>query len=97
MSQVVIQDAHARHALTYCDSLGFLVCLLHVEMLLLSGVRRENGEFVELDAVLKRQPGMHTEVFVGLAIHANLRVLGVRLMHNLVPLRSEFTENEVME
>jgi hypothetical protein len=34
------------------DLLGFLDCLLHVETLLISGVSREDGELVELDAVL---------------------------------------------
>jgi hypothetical protein len=38
----------------YCDLLGFLDRLLHVETLLLSNVSREDGELVELDAVLKR-------------------------------------------
>jgi hypothetical protein len=33
-------------------------------MLLISGVSREDGELVELNAVLKRQPGMHAKAFV---------------------------------
>ncbi len=40
----------------HSDSLGFLDCLLHVVTLLLSGVSREDGELVELDVVLERQP-----------------------------------------
>jgi hypothetical protein len=64
MSQVVIQDTHARHVLAYHDSLGFLDHLLHVEMLLLSGISREDGELVELDAVLEGQPGTHAKALV---------------------------------
>ncbi len=47
-----------------CDSLRFLDHLLHVEMLLLSGINREEGELVELDAVLERQPGTYPRVLV---------------------------------
>jgi hypothetical protein len=53
MSHLVIQDAHEGHLLMYSDMLGLLYCLLHVETLLLSGVSREGGELVELDAVLE--------------------------------------------
>jgi hypothetical protein len=97
ISQVVIQDAHARHVLTYHDLLGFLDCLLHVEMLLLSGVSREDSELVELDAVLKRQPGTNAKAFVRLAIHANPGVLGVHLVHNLVPLHLHLANDETTE
>ena len=48
-----------RRILMHSDSLEFLDHLLHVETLLLSGISREDGELVELNAVLKRQPGMH--------------------------------------
>jgi hypothetical protein len=34
------------------------------KMLLLSGVSREDSELVELNAVLKRQPGMHEKTFL---------------------------------
>jgi hypothetical protein len=79
------------------DLLGFLDRLLHVEMLLLSGISRGDGELVELDAVLKRQPGMHTKDFVRIAIHTNPGVLGVHLVHNLVPLRLRLTDNKTTE
>ena len=45
------------HVLVYRDLLGFLDHLGHVETLLLSGVNREAGQLVELDAVRERQPG----------------------------------------
>jgi hypothetical protein len=38
----------------YRELLGFLDCLLHVEMLLLGSISREDSELVELDAVVKR-------------------------------------------
>jgi hypothetical protein len=45
----------------HTDLLGLLYCLLHVvELLLLSGVSRENGELVELDA----QPELHAKALV---------------------------------
>jgi hypothetical protein len=52
------------HVLAYCDLLGFLDRLLHVEMLLLSSVSREDGELVELNAVLEGQIGTHTKASV---------------------------------
>ncbi len=61
---MVIQDAHASHVLVYRDSLGFLDHLLHVEMLLLSGVSREDIELMELDAVQEGQPGTHAKASV---------------------------------
>jgi hypothetical protein len=64
----------------HSDLLGFLDCLLHVETLLFSSISWEDGELVELDAVLEGLPGLHTKAFVRLIIHANPRVLGVRLM-----------------
>ncbi len=48
----------------HSDLLGFLDRLLHVEMLLLSGVSREDGELVELNAVLEGQPRLNVKAFV---------------------------------
>ncbi len=66
-------------------------------MLHLSGINREDGELVELNAVLKRQPGMHAKAFVRLAIHAGPGVLGVHLTHNLVPLHLRLADNKTTE
>jgi hypothetical protein len=79
------------------DLLGFLDCLLLVETLLLRGVSREDGELVELDAVLERQPRLHAKAFVRLAIHANPGVLGVHLVYDLVPLHSCLANNKTTE
>jgi hypothetical protein len=48
----------------HSDSLGFLDCLLHAETLLLSGISREDGGLVELDAVLGGQSRLHAKAFV---------------------------------
>jgi hypothetical protein len=77
--------------------LGFLDCLLHAETLLFSGIIREDGEIVELNVVLKRQPGLQVEAFVRLAIHTNPGVLGVHLMYNIVPLRLRLANNKTTE
>ena len=87
ISQVVIQDTHARHVLMHSDLLGFLDCLLHVETLLLSSVSREDGEHVELNAIHEWDPGFHANPLVGFAVHANPGVLCVHLVYNPVPLR----------
>jgi hypothetical protein len=81
----------------YHDLLEFLDRLLHVEKLLLSGINREDGELVELDAVLEGQPGMHAKAMVSLAIHANPQILGVHFMHNLVPLHLRLANDEATE
>ena len=82
----------------HTDLLGLLYCLLHVvELLLLSGVSRENGELVELDAVLEGQPGLHAQALVQLTVNTYPRVLGVHFLYNLVPLRLRLTNNETME
>jgi hypothetical protein len=49
-------------------------------MLLLSGVSREDGELVELDAALEGQSRSHAKAFVRLVIHANPGVLIVHLV-----------------
>ncbi len=53
MDEVVVQNAHPSHVLTYRDSLGFLDRLRHIITLLLSGVDGEDGHLVELDTVQK--------------------------------------------
>ncbi len=57
----------------------------------------EDGELVDLIAVLKRQPETHSKTFVRLAIHADPGVLGVHLVCNLVPLYSCLANNKTME
>ncbi len=77
--------------------LGLLDCLLHVITLLFSCVSREDGEFVELDAVHKRNPGLHLDSLVGFAVDANPGILHVHLIHDPVPLRSRLVDNEATE
>ncbi len=52
------------HELTYHGLLGFLDRLPHVVTLLLSGVNREDGQLMELDAVQKRWPGTNMRALV---------------------------------
>jgi hypothetical protein len=66
-------------------------------MLLLSSVNREDGELVELDAVLEGQPGMYTGAIVWLAIHADPWVLGMHFVNNLVPLSLHIADDETTE
>jgi hypothetical protein len=66
-------------------------------MLLLSSISREDGELVELNAVLGGQPGTHAKALVRLAIHANPRILGVHFMHDLVPLHLRLAGNKAKE
>jgi hypothetical protein len=66
-------------------------------MLLLSGISREDGELVELDAVLEGQPKLHAKAFVRLNVHANPRVLAVHFLHNLVPLHLHLANDKTME
>jgi hypothetical protein len=80
--------------LACCDSLGFLDYLMHVEMLLLSGISREDGELGELDAVLEGQPGTYARAFVWIAVHANLWVLGMHFVDNLVPLSLQIPDDK---
>ncbi len=79
------------------DSLGLLHPLLHVVTLLFSCISREDGELVELDAVHERNPGMHAKALVGLAIHANPRILCVHLIHNPVPVSLCLADNKATE
>jgi hypothetical protein len=66
-------------------------------MLLFSCVSREEGELVELNAVHEKNPGLHTDSLVGLAVDTNPGILGVHLIHNAVPLRLRLTADEVTE
>jgi hypothetical protein len=66
-------------------------------MLLLSGVSREDGELVELYAVLKKQPGMYARAMVWLAVHANPRILGMQFMDNLVTLSLQLANDNATE
>ncbi len=79
------------------DLLGFLDHLLHAETLLLSDISREDGELMELDAVLEGQPRPQAKAFVRLTIHANPRVLAVHLVYNLLPLHLHLANNKTME
>jgi hypothetical protein len=88
MGEVVIQDAHPSHVLMYRDSLGFLDCLRHLVMLLFSCVDGEDGQLVELDAVQKGGPGTEMNSLMGDTVHTNPGILGVHLLHNLVPVGS---------
>ena len=83
----------------YCHTVTCWVFyrLLHVEMLLLGGISREEGELVELNAVLEGQPRLHAKTFVRLTIHANPRVLGVHLVYNLDPLHPCLANNKTTE
>ncbi len=83
MGEVVVQDAHPSHDR---DLLGFLDRLRHVVTLLLSGVDGEDGQLVELDAVQEGGPGTNSNSLAGDTIHANPGILGVHLLHNLIPL-----------
>ncbi len=83
--------------MTHRDSLGLLDFLLHVVKLLFSGVSREDGELVELDAVHERNPGMHVNALVCLAAHADPQILCVHLVDNSVPLRLRLANNEATE
>jgi hypothetical protein len=83
----------------HSNKMEFLDHLLHVETLLLSGIRREDSELVELNAVLKGQPRLHAKAFVRLTIHAYPGVLAVHFLHNLVqsllPLANDKTTEQL--
>jgi hypothetical protein len=81
----------------HCDSLWLLDCLLHVVTLLFSGVSREDGELVELNAVHDGNSGTHTNALVHLAIHTNPRILCVHLVDNPVLLHLRLADNEATE
>ncbi len=81
----------------HSDLWGLLYCLMHVEMLLLSGISREDGELEELDAVPETQPRLHTKALVQLLIDAYPRVLEVHFLYNLVQMHSPLTNDEAME
>jgi hypothetical protein len=66
-------------------------------MLLFSGVSREDGELVELNAVHGRDPGTHANALVCLAVHANLRTLCVHLVDNPIPLRLRLANDKATE
>jgi hypothetical protein len=83
--------------LAYSGPLGFLDRLSHVVMLLLSGVRRKDGQLVELDAVQKRRPGTNANALIRTSIHANPGVLGVHFVGNLVPLNLRIADNKATE
>jgi hypothetical protein len=83
--------------LAHRDLLGLLNCLLHVITLLFSCISREDGELVELDAVHKRNPGLHSYSLVGFAIDTNPGILRVHLIHDTVPLHSRLANNEATE
>ena len=66
-------------------------------MLPFSCISSEDSELVELNAVHKRNPGMHKKALVGLAIHANLWILCVHLIHDPVPISSCLADDKEME
>jgi len=51
MGDVVIEYAYTRHVLPDREALWLAHHLLHVESLLFSGIRRQDRELVELNAV----------------------------------------------
>jgi hypothetical protein len=79
------------------DLLGLLDRLLHVVMLLFSGISTEDGKLVELDAVHELNSGMHTNTLVCLAIHADPGILCVHLVENPIPLHLCLANDEAME
>jgi hypothetical protein len=79
------------------DSLGLLDPLLHVVMLLFSGVSREDAELVELDAVHEGNPGTLANALVCITIHADPRILRVHLVDDPVPLPLRLADDEATE
>jgi hypothetical protein len=77
--------------------LGFLDRLGHVVTLLLSGVHREDGHLVELDAVQKGRPETNMNALVRTSIYSNPGVLGVHFLDNFVPLGLLVTNNKQTE
>ncbi len=79
------------------DLLGLLDCLLHVVTLPFSSISREDGKLVELNAVHERNPGMHANALVCLAIHANPQIFCVHLIDNPIPLLLRLADDKAME
>ena len=86
MGEVVVQDAHPSHVLAYRVSVGFFDRLRHLVTLLLSRIDREDGQFMELDAVQEGGPGTDSNTLVKGAVDCNPGILGVHLLHDLVPM-----------
>ena len=86
MGNVVVEHTHTRHVLPDRDALWLAHHLLHVESLLFSGVRRQDRELVELNAVRERFPGPQTRTVVRLSIDSCSGVAVKHLFHNFVPL-----------
>ncbi len=78
----------------HIDMLGFPGCLLNVEMLLHSGISREDGELVELVAVLERHPRTCVQALVQLSNDAYPGGFSMHLLDHLVPLRLRLTDKK---
>jgi hypothetical protein len=70
---------------------------LHVVTLLFSGVSREDGELVKLDAVHERKPEMYAKALVTLATHADPRILCVHLVNNPIALHLRLANDKATE